>query len=192
MSHHRSHEHGQGHGHGHADESASVHEHRKEAPASLSAAIVTVSDTRDLETDLGGALIGELLAKGGVGGGERVLVKDEVDEIRSAVTSLLERGEVHAILITGGTGLAPRDVTPEALAPILEREIPGFGELFRMLSYEEVGTAAILSRATAGIAKGVVIFALPGSRGAIRTAVEKIVLPELGHLVAQARKGLGS
>jgi len=190
MSHHRSHE--QGHGHGHADESASVHEHRKEAPAALSAAIVTVSDTRDLETDLGGALIGELLEKAGVGGRERVLVKDEVDEIRSAVRGLLERGEVHAILITGGTGIAPRDVTPEALAPILEREIPGFGELFRMLSYDEVGTASILSRATAGIAKGVVIFALPGSRGAIRTAVEKIVLPELGHLVAQARKGLGS
>ncbi len=191
MSRHDSHGHGS-HGHGHGDESASVHEHRREAPAAIAAAIVTVSDTRNLETDQGGALIEELLEKAGIGGRERVIVRDDVEEIREAVKARLAGGEVQAILITGGTGLAPRDVTPEALAPILEREIPGFGELFRMLSYEEVGTAAILSRATAGIAEGVVIFALPGSRGAIRTAIEKIVLPELGHLVAQARKGIGT
>ncbi len=188
MSRHTSH----GHGHSHADESASVHEHRKEAPAAIAAAIITVSDTRNLETDQGGALIEELLEKSGIGGRERVLVKDEIEEIRTAVTNLLARDDLHAILITGGTGVAPRDITPEALAPIFEREIPGFGELFRMLSFDEVGTAAILSRATAGVAKGKVIFALPGSRGAIRTALEKIVLPELGHLVAQARKGIGT
>ena len=93
------------------------------------------------------------------------------------------------MLLTGGTGVAPRDVTPEAVRPLLDRELPGFGELFRMLSYEEIGAAAMVSRALAGLRGDQAIFALPGSRGAIRTALEKLVLPELGHLVAEGGKG---
>jgi len=171
-----------------ADESASIHEHRAQAPKQIRAAVVTVSDTRTLETDQGGALIEELMLGAGHVVVGRKLVKDEIELIREAVLEGLEAEEVDAILITGGTGIAPRDVTPEAIAPFLERSLPGFGELFRMLSYEEVGPAAMLSRAMAGIARARLIVALPGSRGAIRTALEELLLPELGHLIAQARK----
>jgi len=171
-----------------AEESASVHEHRAQAPDRVRAAIVTVSDTRTLETDQGGALIEELMLGAGHVVVGRQLVKDEIDRIRAAVRESLEARGVDVILITGGTGIAPRDVTPEAIAPLLERSLPGFGELFRMLSYEEVGPAAMLSRAMAGVARAKLIVALPGSRGAIRTALEELLLPEMGHLIAQARK----
>jgi molybdenum cofactor biosynthesis protein B len=92
------------------------------------------------------------------------------------------------VILTGGTGVAPRDVTPETVEPLLDRVIPGFGELFRMLSYEEIGSAALLSRALAGLRAGRVVFALPGSRGALRLALEKLILPELGHLAGEALK----
>jgi molybdenum cofactor biosynthesis protein B len=92
------------------------------------------------------------------------------------------------VILTGGTGVAPRDVTPEAIEPLLERIVPGFGELFRWLSYQEIGSAALLSRAVAGLAAGRVVFALPGSRGAVQLGMEKLVLPELGHLLGEARK----
>jgi len=171
-----------------ADESASVHEHRAQAPKQVRAAIVTVSDTRTLETDQGGSLIEELVSGAGHVIVGRKIVKDEIDLIRSAVLEGLDEAGVDVILITGGTGIAPRDVTPEAIGPLLERSLPGFGELFRMLSYEEVGPAAMLSRAIAGVARAKLIVALPGSRGAIRTALQKLLLPEFGHLIAQARK----
>ncbi|MBW2713184.1 MAG: MogA/MoaB family molybdenum cofactor biosynthesis protein, partial [Deltaproteobacteria bacterium] len=152
----------------------------------LSVSVLTVSDTRGLEDDLGGALIVELLTGAGHSIAERIIVKDDIPEIQAAVQKALASGEADAIVLTGGTGVAPRDVTPDALAPILERELPGFGELFRMLSYEEIGTPAMLSRAMAGVIGETLVFALPGSRGAIRTAVERIILPELGHLVSLA------
>jgi molybdenum cofactor biosynthesis protein B len=97
---------------------------------------------------------------------------------------------VQAVVLTGGTGISPRDVTPEAVTPLLERVLPGFGELFRALSYEEIGSAALLSRAVAGVARGRIVAALPGSRAAIRLAMEKLLLPELPHLAAEARKGV--
>jgi molybdenum cofactor biosynthesis protein B len=115
-------------------------------------------------------------------------VKDEPAAIAGVVLRGLAEDGVGALLLTGGTGVAPRDVTPDAVEPLLERVIPGFGEIFRALSYEEIGSAALLSRALAGIAAGRVVFVLPGSRGAVRLGLEKLVLPELGHLAAEALK----
>lgn len=169
-------------------ESTSIEEHRGEAPESIAVAVVTVSDTRTLEDDASGALIAELLEGAGHGVASRVVVRDEPVAITSALESATAREGVRAIIVTGGTGVAPRDVTPDTIEPLLERVIPGFGELYRLLSYHEIGSAAMLSRSLAGIVEGRVVFALPGSRGAVRLAMEKLILPELGHLVAQAVK----
>ncbi len=168
---------------------SSAHRHRHHAPRSVPAVVITVSDTRTLEDDTGGALLAELLEGGGHQVLARVIVSDEIEAIRKAVDEAIMRADVRAVLLTGGTGIAARDVTPEAIQPILDRPLPGFGELFRQLSYEEIGSAAMLSRALAGTARGRVLFALPGSRAAIRLALEKLVLPELGHLAAEAAKG---
>jgi molybdenum cofactor biosynthesis protein B len=150
--------------------------------------VLTVSDTRTLETDTGGARVAELLAGAGHAVAAREIVRDDAAAIAAALSAALARDGIDAVILTGGTGVAPRDVTPEAVAPLLERVVPGFGELFRMLSYQEIGSAAILSRAVAGLARGRVVFVLPGSRGAVQLAMEKLVLPELGHLLAEARK----
>jgi len=115
---------------------------------------------------------------------ERVRLNDGA---RILDRALAEAG-TRAVVFTGGTGVAPRDVTPDVIAPRLEREVPGFGELFRQLSYADIGSAAILSRALAGIAQGRIVFVLPGSRGAVRLAMEKLILPEIGHLAAEAVK----
>jgi molybdenum cofactor biosynthesis protein B len=165
-----------------------AHHHRKSAPAQVPTAVVTVSDTRTLDTDTGGARVAELLGEGGHPVIAREIVKDEPEEISAMLSALLARGDVGAVILTGGTGVAPRDVTPEAVEPLLDRVVPGFGELFRALSYEQIGSAALLSRALAGLASGRVVFVLPGSRGAVELAMEKLVLPELGHLAAEAVK----
>ncbi len=154
----------------------------------MACAVITVSDTRTLETDAGGALVCELLEAARHPVVSREIVPDEVSAISAALAKLLEREDCRAVILTGGTGIAPRDVTPEAVEPLLERVIPGFGELFRMLSYEDIGSAALLSRALAGIAKGRVVFALPGSRGALRLALPRLVIPELSHLAGEAVK----
>jgi len=171
-----------------ADETESVRAHRASAPGALGCAVITVSDTRTLETDSGGALLVRLLEGDGHRVVSRAIVPDEVEAIRSAVADGLAAAGCRAVLLTGGTGVAPRDVTPEAVRPLLDRELPGFGELFRMLSYDEIGAAAMLSRALAGLVGDQVVVALPGSRGAIRTALEKLLLPELGHLAGEGRK----
>jgi molybdenum cofactor biosynthesis protein B len=168
---------------------SSVHRHRHAATQRLCAVVITVSDTRTLADDSGGALLVELLESAGHRVVDRRIVPDEVDAIRAAVDVAVMRDDVHAVLLTGGTGIAARDVTPEALEPILDRVIPGFGELFRALSYQQIGSAALLSRALAGTVRGRVVVALPGSRAAIRLAVEKLLLPELPHLAAEAAKG---
>lgn len=164
------------------------HHHRSGAPVQVATAIVTVSDTRTPETDTGGALAAELLEGAGHPVVERRIVADEPAAIAEALAELVSRHEVGAVLFTGGTGVAPRDVTPDTVEPLLGRVIPGFGELFRMLSYEEIGSAALLSRALAGLLKARVVFVLPGSRAAVRLGLEKLVLPELGHLAGEARK----
>lgn len=164
------------------------HHHRKAAPQSVPTAIVTVSDTRTLETDTGGALVEEMLKAGGQEVVNRRIVPDEPAAIRAALAECRKEASAAAIIFTGGTGVAPRDVTPDTLEPELDRVIPGFGEIFRMLSYEDIGSAALLSRAIAGLVEGKVVFVIPGSRGAVRLAMEKLILPELGHLAGEAVK----
>jgi molybdenum cofactor biosynthesis protein B len=173
----------------HSDSPSShKHHHRKAAPSSVATAVVTVSDTRTVETDKGGALVAELLASAGHEVVSRDIVRDEAEAISASVSELLSGDRVRAIILTGGTGIAPRDVTPESVEPLLERVIPGFGELFRSLSYADIGSAALLSRAVAGISQGKIVFVIPGSRGAVGLAMEKLILPELGHLAGEAVK----
>jgi molybdenum cofactor biosynthesis protein B len=171
-----------------ANPASHKHHHRKSAVAEVSTAVVTVSDTRTLETDTGGARVAELLDKCGHPVVVREIVKDQPEAISATLGALLARDDVRAVVLTGGTGVAPRDVTPDAVEPLLDRVVPGFGELFRALSYEEIGSAALLSRALAGLASGRVVFVLPGSRGAVELAMQKLILPELGHLAAEAVK----
>jgi molybdopterin adenylyltransferase len=164
------------------------HHHRQAAPEDVPTAVVTVSDTRDLASDTGGQLVEAMLREAGQSVVGRRIVKDEPAAIAEALSAALADPAVRAVIFTGGTGIAPRDVTPETIEPRLERVIPGFGELFRMLSYADIGSAALLSRALAGLAAGKVVFVIPGSRGAVRLALEKLILPELGHLAGEARK----
>jgi len=168
--------------------SSKKHHHRKSAAVCVEVVVITVSDTRTLETDTGGKLVAEMLAGSGHTVNARKIVPDDPGAIASATRDALEVAGVGAVILTGGTGVAPRDVTPESVEPLLERIIPGFGELFRQLSYADIGSAALLSRATAGLAAGRVVFVIPGSRGAVGLAMEKLILPELGHLVAEAVK----
>ena len=168
--------------------SSHAHHHRRDAVAAVPTAVITVSDTRTPETDSGGDRVAELLAAAGHPVVSREIVPDEAAAIAGALRASLGRDEVRAVILTGGTGVAPRDVTPEAVEPLLERALPGFGELFRALSYADIGSAALLSRALAGLAAGRVVFVLPGSRGAVKLAMEKLVLPEIGHLSAEAVK----
>ena len=147
-----------------------------------------MSDTRTLADDSGGGLVCDLLQGAGHHVALREIVKDAVGAIRAALERGLASPDCAVVVLTGGTGIAPRDVTPEAVAPLLERTLPGFGELFRQLSFTEIGSAAMLSRALGGMARGKPVFALPGSRAAIRLALERLILPELGHLVGEAGK----
>lgn len=172
----------------HAEKAEGLHAHRAAAVTAVATAVLTVSDTRTLETDTGGALAEALLRGGGHPVPWRRVVRDDPGAIEAAVGAALLDPAVRALVVTGGTGVAPRDVTPESVEPLLDRQIPGFGELFRALSFQEIGSAALLSRATAGLARGRVVFVLPGSRGAVRLALERLILPELGHLAAEAIK----
>ena len=167
-----------------------VDEHRSRAgqPA-FGFAVVTASDSRTPEKDVSGALVRELAERAGHRAVESVLVGDDAALLRAAVAEALAAKAVDVVVVTGGTGLAPRDVTIEAIAPMFDKTLDGFGELFRRLSYDEIGAAAMLSRATAGIVAGKAVFLLPGSPGAVRLALEGIVLPELAHLLGQARRG---
>ena len=164
------------------------HHHRQAAQASIATAVLTVSDSRTPESDTGGDLVAHLLAEAGHPIAGRSIVPDEPQAIQRALRAALQDPEVGAVVLTGGTGVAPRDVTPESVEPLLDRVVPGFGELFRLLSYREIGSAALLSRALAGIAGGKPVFALPGWRGAVQLGVSKLVVPEIGHLAAEARK----
>lgn len=145
----------------------------------LGIAILTVSDSRTLAEDKSGQLLDDGLGAAGHVVAHREVVPDEIEAIQAAARAQLARAEVRALIVTGGTGMTPRDVTPEALEPLFDKAIPGFGELFRMLSFEDIGTAMMQSRACAGLAGGKVIFALPGSTGACRLALESILLPQL-------------
>jgi len=165
-----------------------AHHHRQQAPTRVPTVIVTVSDTRTLETDTGGARVEEMLTAAGQPVVGRRIVADEPEAIRAALDQALADSECRAVIFTGGTGVAARDVTPDVIEAELDRRVPGFGEIFRMLSYQEIGSAALLSRALAGLAQGRIVFVIPGSRGAVRLAMEKLILPELGHLAGEAIK----
>jgi molybdenum cofactor biosynthesis protein B len=164
------------------------HQHRRAAPQRVPTAVVTVSDTRSPETDTAGGRVVELLERAGHPVVGRRIVRDDPGEISAALRELVARDDVRAVIFTGGTGVAPRDVTPDTVAPLLDRSIPGFGERFRLLSYQEIGSAALLSRALAGLASGRLVFVLPGSRGAVALAMERLLLPELAHLAGEAVK----
>ena len=145
----------------------------------LNIAVLTVSDTRTLETDTSGQLFVDRLTAAGHNLAARVLLKDDLYRIRAQVAAWIAEEQVQVVLVTGGTGFTGRDSTPEALLPLLDKEMPGFGELFRAVSFEEIGTSSLQSRAFAGLANGTFVFALPGSTSACRTAWEKIVRAQL-------------
>lgn len=149
-------------------------------------ATITLSDTRTAEDDEGGALLGELLAAAGFEVATHAIVREDPEAMRAQVQALAIHAGVDAIVMTGGTGIAPRDRTIEVLAPMLEKTLDGFGEAFRRLSWDEIGPNAILSRALAGTLNGRVIAALPGSPKALRLAVERLLAPVLSHAVALA------
>lgn len=162
---------------------SSDHLHREKIPSMVSVAILSVSSSRGLEEDKSGDLIRDLLQDKGHQITDREVVKDDVTLIRKAFERMLLT-EARAIVVTGGTGITPTDVTVEALRPLLDKELTAFGSLFTQLSYEEIGPAAILSRATAGVVRNKAVFCIPGSSKACKLAVGKIILPELPHLIA--------
>jgi molybdopterin adenylyltransferase len=181
--------HSHGHGHGHkggtpAHGESSAREHRSDAPTHVSCFVLTCSDSRAQADDVSGRALREGLEAAGHAVVGQTVVRDEPDAIREAVERGLTAG-ARAVLITGGTGITRRDQTVEAIRPLLDREIPGFGELFRMLSFQEIGSAAWLSRALAGTVRGALVFVLPGSPNAVRLALDRLILPELGHAVRE-------
>ena len=163
-----------------------VDEHRKAAVTGVRCAVLTISDTRAPETDVSGRTIVELLEAAGHVVAKRQILRDEPKDVHEAV--LGQVGGVDAIITTGGTGITPRDNTYEAIVDLFEKRIDGFGELFRALSYPEIGSAAMLTRACAGIARGTAVFLLPGSEHAVRLAMTKLILPELGHVIRELRR----
>ena len=166
----------------------SVSEHKAHAPTSVSCFVLTVSDTRTEANDAGGQAIRELLQSGGHTVTGHAIVRDEPDEVTVTVRTELANGQSQVIITTGGTGITSRDGTFEAIDRLLDKRLPGFGELFRMISFEEIGPAAMLSRATAGAVARKAIFVLPGSPDAVSLAMTKLILPELGHVVQQLRR----
>jgi molybdenum cofactor biosynthesis protein B len=169
-------------------QSSSTSEHRAQAPGSVRCFVLTVSDTRTEENDGGGALIQQLLRAGNHEVIGSRIVRDEGDLISAAATEAINGiNDPEVLIVTGGSGIGPRDVTPEALRPLLTKEMPGFGEVFRVLSWDEVGAAAMLSRAFGGVMGRTLLFVLPGSTNAVRLAMEKLIVPELGHLVREVR-----
>jgi molybdenum cofactor biosynthesis protein B len=162
-------------------------EHRQQATHKVRCAVITVSDTRTPETDTSGQFMQQALTEVGHQVSAYRIVKDEPEDIRRLIQQYIEATDTDAVLLSGGTGLSPRDGTYEVVQSCLEKELTGFGELFRFLSYDEIGSAAMMSRATAGVAAGTVIISMPGSSAAVRLAMEKLILPELAHMSHIAR-----
>jgi molybdenum cofactor biosynthesis protein B len=166
----------------------STEEHRAAGPRQASVFVLTLSDTRDAATDTSGAAIRAALEGAGhVIAGQRIL-REDPERLERDLESVLLTPGYDVLIVNGGTGIAPRDLAFDTLARLYERTLPGFGELFRSLSYAEIGSAAMLSRASAGVARGKLVFSIPGSRGAVRLALEKLILPELGHLLGELRR----
>lgn len=161
--------------------------HHASSAASVSCAIITVSDSRTPETDTSGRYIRDALLAAGHGVMAYEIIRDEPVLISERLRGLIDDPACMAVLLTGGTGLSPRDTTYEAVVLLLHKTLDGFGELFRMLSYEDIGSSAMLSRAVAGVADDTIIFAMPGSTRAVQLAMDKLILPELGHIVGLIR-----
>jgi len=168
--------------------SESTQQHRQEAAKTVRCAVITVSDTRTAANDTSGQLIVTGLEGAKHSVVEHIVVPDEPTPLREAVLKFVSSDAVDAVLLTGGTGIAARDQTPETIAALLTKELPGYGELFRMLSYQEIGAAAMLSRAQGGMIGATLVLTMPGSTAAVRLAMEKLILSELGHLVKHARR----
>ena len=162
--------------------------HPDSAGMTVNSAVITVSDTRSTETDRSGSLIKQLLLDAGHTVGAYTIVKDEPAQIQAQMQVLGKHSNLNAVIFNGGTGIAPRDTTYDAIESLLEKTLPGFGELFRWLSYQEIGSRAIASRAIAGVYKSKLVFSLPGSTNAVELAMRQLILPELAHLVSQLRK----
>ena len=169
-------------------EQTSHQQHKTAAPSSVSCMVITCSDTRTPETDTSGALIMNTLKERGHTIAAYHLVKDEPSVIRKLIKQGAKDRHVQAIIVNGGTGISRRDSTFEAIDSLLEKRLVGFGELFRYLSYQDIGSAAILSRATAGLYKGTVVISIPGSEKAAFLAMDKLILNELGHMVHEMSK----
>lgn len=168
--------------------SESVRRHRESAPETIRAAVLTISDTRTPETDTGGDVAEQALRGAGHEVVWRGIVRDDAAGIRTRLVGLLARSDVDAVVTTGGTGISGRDTTYEVVDRMVEKRLDGFGELFRVLSYEEIGAAAILSRAVAGTVGTKLVASLPGSRNAVRLGMEKLLVPELAHVIFELRK----
>lgn len=163
-------------------------EHRAQAPTAIRCAVLTISDTRTEATDTGGAAIVSLLEAAGHVVTGRTIVRDEPADVRSWIERAVAAGDAPILITTGGTGISARDGTFEVATALIEKPLPGFGEIFRMLSYQEIGPAAMLSRACAGRVGRAILVCLPGSEHAVRLAMERLLLPELGHLVREATR----
>jgi len=162
--------------------------HPNTGSRSIATAVVTVSDTRSPDSDRSGSCIQQLLRDAGHTVVAYEILKDEPNQIQTYLQVLAQRSDIQAVVVNGGTGIAERDTTYDALARLLEKTLPGFGEVFRWLSYQEIGSRAIASRAVAGVYRRKLVFSLPGSTGAVTLAMEKLILPELIHLVTQLEK----
>ena len=163
-------------------------EHKAQAPLSVACFILTVSDTRTDANDTGGQAIRELLESAGHSVSGHAIVKDEASQVAATVRERLADQATQVIITTGGTGISGRDTTFEAVTALFEKRLDGFGELFRMISFHQIGSAAMMSRATAGTVGRKAIFVLPGSPAAVRLAMEKLIIPELGHILQQLTK----
>ena len=163
-------------------------EHKHKAPKSVSCAVLTISDTRTEQDDESGRLIRQKLSETGHRVILHCILKNEADSIKKKIYELLKEEELQVIIAVGGTGVSRRDITVDTVYPILEKKLDGFGELFRFLTYSEIGTGSIMSQAIAGVARGKVILCLPGSPEAGKLAMDKIILPEIGHLVMEATR----
>ncbi|MGB9955930.1 MogA/MoaB family molybdenum cofactor biosynthesis protein [Haloferax prahovense] len=176
-------DHDHGHHHGEGD-----HDHHHHDIDALEAAVLTISSTRDVDDDPAGDAIAELLREGGHSVSVRRVVDDDFDAIQTAVSRMADRGDVDVTVTTGGTGVTPDDRTVEATAQLFGKTLPGFGELFRRLSYDEIGTKVVGTRATAGVVDGMPTFCLPGSENAARLGTAEIIVPEAPHLTGLARR----
>jgi molybdenum cofactor biosynthesis protein B len=170
------------------DPAAVAREHRATSPGTVGCFVLTISDTKTPETDTGGMAIRELLGAAGHPVIGSAIVRDEPADVQRIVREACANPAVRAVILTGGTGITSRDSTFEAVEALLDKRLPGFGELFRMLSYQEVGAAAMLSRAQMGICARRIVVSLPGSPGACRLALEKLLIPELPHLVREVSR----